>query len=101
VRAIKGAFWFPFVYLPRQIQRSYPLVVKVLRICLLLAVWVIFVFGPLSFLEEVREPVVGMAILAWTVLALIGSFVGVMRLRKSTRATPGTEKPEDLAEAFI
>jgi len=101
VRAIQGAFWFPLVYLPRQIQRSFPWVVKLLRICLLLAVWGVFVFGPFAFLEEVREPLVAVGILAWTLLALVGSVVGVMRLRKSARARPGTDKPEDLTEAFV
>jgi hypothetical protein len=101
VRAIRGAFWFPLVYLPRQLQRSFPLVVKLLRICFLLAVWSVFVFGPLTFLDEIRAPVVGAAILAWTLLTLVGSVIGVMRLRKLTRAMPGTDKPEDLTEAFI
>ena len=101
VRAIKGAFWFPLVYLPRQLQRSFPLAVKLLRVCLLLSVWGAFVFGPAALLDEVRAPLVGTAILAWTLLALVGSVVGVMRLRKSDQAMPGTEKPEDLAEAFV
>jgi hypothetical protein len=101
LRAIRGAFWFPLVYVPRQIQRSFPSVARLLRICLLLAAWGVFVFGPAALLDEVRAPLVGVAILAWTFLALVGSVVGVIRLRKSDRAMPGADKPEDLSEAFV
>ena len=101
VMAIKGALWFPLVYIPRQIQGSFPLVVKVARVGGLFAVWLACVFGPASFLGEVNSPFVVMGILAWTVLALAGSAFGVWTLRKSARDTAGVEKPADLAEAFV
>ena len=34
VRAIKGAIWFPLVYFPRQLHKSFPLMVRLLRISL-------------------------------------------------------------------
>jgi hypothetical protein len=101
VRAIKGAIWFPLVYLPRRIQASTSLAARVLRIGVLLALWGTLVFGPATVLDEVHNPVIEMAILAWTLLALIGSVGGVMRVWKSTRAVPDTSKPEDLREAFV
>ncbi len=100
-RAIKGAIWFPLVYFPRQIQASYPLVMRLVRIGLLLVLWGVLVFGPATFLGEVHSPVIAMAILAWTLLALVGSVGGVLRSRKFTRARPDADKPEDLREAFL
>jgi hypothetical protein len=101
LRAIKGAIWFPLVYLPRQIQASSSPVARILRVGFLLLLWGIVVFGPAMFLGEVDEPVIAMAILAWTLLALVGSIGGVLRVWKSTRARPDTNKPEDLREAFV
>ena len=101
LRAIKGAIWFPLVYLPRQIQASSLLGMRLLRIGFLLILWGAIVFGPVMFLGEVDEPVIAMAILAWTLLALVGSVGGVLRVWKSNRATPDTNKPEDLREAFV
>ena len=101
VRAIKGAIWFPLVYLPRQIQASSLLVVRVLRICVLLALCGILVFGPATILDEVHNPVFETAILAWTALALVGSVGGVFGAWKSTRARPVADKPDDLREAFV
>ncbi len=101
LRAIKGAIWFPLVYLPRQIQASSLLAIRLLRIGLLLALWGIVVFGPAMILDEVHNAVIEMSILAWTVLALVGSVGGVFRVWKSTRARPDTNKPEDLREAFV
>ena len=101
VRAIKGAIWFPLVYFPRQLHKSFPLLVRLLRISVLLALWSVLVFGPAMFLGEVDEPVVAAVILAWTLLALAGSVGGVLRLRKFTRAMAGTKKPENLKEAFV
>jgi hypothetical protein len=101
VRAIKGAIWFPLVYLPRQVQASSLLGMRLLRIGFLLILWGAVVFGPATILDEVHNPVIEMAILAWTLLALIGSVGGVMRVWKSTRAVPDTNKPEDLREAFV
>ncbi len=101
LRAIKGAIWFPLVYLPWQIQASSLLGMRLLRIGFLLILWGAIVFGPVMFLGEVDEPVIAMAILAWTLLALVGSVGGVMRVWKSTRTTPDTNKPEDLREAFV
>ena len=46
VRAIKGAIWFPLVYFPRQLHRTFPLVVRLLRISVLLAVWGVLVLAP-------------------------------------------------------
>ncbi|WP_406698744.1 hypothetical protein V5E97_07645 [Singulisphaera sp. Ch08] len=101
LRAIKGAIWFPFVCVPRQIHRSFPLVVKLFRIGFLLALWGTLVFGPTLLLFEVDEPVVVMTVLAWTVLALAGSIGGVLRLRRLVRAMAGSKKPENLKEAFV
>lgn len=101
LRAIKGAIWFPLVYFPRQIQASTLLVVRLLRIGLLLVLWGAVVFGPATFLGEVHNPVIGMAILAWTLLALVGSIGGVLRFRNLNRAMPNTRKPEDLREAYV
>jgi hypothetical protein len=101
VRAIKGAIWFPLVYFPRQLHKSFPLVVRLLRIGLLLALWGALVFGPAMFLDEVDESVVAAGILAWTVLALAGSLGGVLRLRKLSRTMAGAKKPRDLKEAFV
>jgi hypothetical protein len=114
VRAIRGAFWFPFVFLPlqirrafpafvsllRQLQRAFPVAAKVSRVCAMLAAWAVFVFGPLAFLEEVDGPIV-IAIVGWTVLAAVGSAVGVMSLRRSAAAHPGAEKPAGFADAFV
>jgi hypothetical protein len=100
VRAIKGAFWFPLVYLPRQLHRAFPLAVKLLRIGILLPVWMLIVFGPLGLLEETDDPVAAAVILAWTVLALTGSVVGVWRFRRPHRAEVRAEKPRNLAEVF-
>lgn len=100
VSAIKGAIWFPLVYFPRQLQKSFPLVMRLLRIGFLLALWGVLVYGPLMFLDEVDEPVMA-AILAWTLLALAGSVWGVLRFRKLTRAMVNTKKPENLKEAFV
>jgi len=101
LRAIKGAIWFPLVYLPRRIQASSLLAIRLLRIGLLLVFWGIVVFGPATILDEVHNPVIEMAILAWTLLALAGSVGGVFRVWKSTSARPDTNKPEDLREAFV
>jgi len=101
LRAIKGAIWFPLVYLPRQIQASSLLGMRLLRIGFLLILWGVVVFGPALFLGEVDEPLIAMAILAWTLLALVGSIGSVFRVWKSTRAVPETNKPEDLREAFV
>jgi hypothetical protein len=101
LRAIKGAIWFPLVYLPRHIQASSSLVAKILRVGFLLFVWGVVVFGPAMLLGEVDEPVIVMAILAWTLLALVGSIGGILRVWKSTRAAPDTNKHEDLREAFV
>ncbi|SIO30783.1 hypothetical protein SAMN05444166_3659 [Singulisphaera sp. GP187] len=102
MRAIKGAIWLPLVYFPRQLQKSFPLVMRLLRIGLLLTIWIALVFGPAMFLGEVDEAVVGVMILAWTVLALAGSIGGVLRFRKLTRAmASSTQKPQDLKEAFV
>jgi hypothetical protein len=84
------------VYLPRQIQASSLLGMRLLRIGFLLILWGILILGPAMFPGDVDEPVIAMAILAWTVLALVGSVGGVMRVWKSTRTTPGTNKPGDL-----
>ena len=46
------------------------------------------------FLGEVDEPVVAMAILAWTLLALAGSVGGVLRGRKSTHAKARHEEAQ-------
>ena len=86
LRAVKGAIWFPLVYLPRLIQASTSLVARILRVSFLLILWGIVVFGPAMFLGEVDEPVFAMVILAWTVLALVGTVGGVLRVWKSTRA---------------
>lgn len=101
VRAIKGAIWLPLVYIPRRIQRSFPVVVKGARVAALLAVWVVCVFGPAAFLGEVDHPFVVIPILAWTLFALAGSVLGVWTLRKSARDAAGVAKPADLAEAFV
>ena len=101
VRAIKGVFWFPLVFLPRFILGGFPLVLKLIRVVALFVVWAVFVFGPLPLIADVREPVFGLAIVCWTLLALLGSAVGVLKLRKSTPAIPRPAKPADYAEAFV
>ena len=56
LRAIKGAVWFPLVYLPRQIRASSLLAFRLLRIGFLLVFWGVVVFGPVMFLDEVHDP---------------------------------------------
>ena len=93
LRAIKGAIWFPLVYLPRQIRASSLLAFRLLRIGFLLVLWGAVVFGPVTILDEVHNPLIEMAILGWTVLALVGSVGGVLRVWKSTRAGPTRTSP--------
>ncbi len=52
LRAIKGAIWFPLVYLPRQIQASSLLGMRLLRIGFLLILWGAVVFGPALFVPR-------------------------------------------------
>lgn len=100
LRAIKGALWFPFVYVPRQLHRSFPVVMRLLRVFILFEIWLAVVFGPAMLLVEVDEPVAVVAILAWTVLALAGSLGGVLRSYWLSRAAVRTKKPKDLNEVF-
>lgn len=101
VRAIKGMFWFPLVFLPRLVLSGFPVVFKLIRVAILFAVWSLFVFGPLPLIAEVHEPLVGLAIVCWTLLALLGSAVGVFKLRKPATAIPRMAKSASYAEAFV
>ena len=111
IRAIKGALWFPLLFLLpvgcllQLIRAGSIRVLKLLRIGFLLLTWGFVVFGPLMFLKEVRDPDVAMGIVAWSLFATLGSIGGVFRVWNigRTRARcqarePG--KPEDLKEAF-
>ncbi|QEH34501.1 hypothetical protein OJF2_30400 [Aquisphaera giovannonii] len=99
IGAIKGAVWLPLVALPRLIQRTLPSVVKLLRVAVLAAVWLVLVFGPLPFLDGVDDPILGFALAGWTVVACLGSAIGLLRLRRIALRRPGP-KPRDLREAF-
>ena len=109
IRAIKGAvcfplvFLFPLAYLIRQFRACSLLMLRLLRIGFLLLAWGFLVFGPLMFLDEVRDPDLAMAFVAWSLFATLGSIGGVFRVWSFARARrearkPG--KPEDLKEAF-
>ncbi|WP_435016418.1 hypothetical protein TA3x_003984 [Tundrisphaera sp. TA3] len=94
---IRGAVWFPLVALPRAIQGAFPLAVKSTRILGLLALWAALVFGPLAVLDEVDEVFVPILV-AWTVMAGLGSAFGVLRLRRRAPAKPA--RAADWAEAY-
>jgi hypothetical protein len=101
VRAIKGVFWLPFVFLPSLIMKSFASVLKLLRLGILFVLWDLVVFGPLVLLAEVHDPVPVMAIVCWSLFALVGSAVGVMKLKTSTGASANAAKNVDFAEAFV
>lgn len=101
VRAIKGAIWFPVMYLPRQIQKAFPVAVRLLRVLALFAVWVALVCWPLAFIDDIEDPLVGFGVVGWTVMGLVGSVAGVLRHRKSAARSAAAAKPADLAEAFV
>jgi len=107
IRAIKGAVWFPLIflfplaYLIRQFRACSLLALRLLRIGFLLLSWGFVVFGPLMFLDEVRDPDIAMAIVVWTLLATVGSIGGVFRVWNFARARRNASKPEDLKEAFV
>jgi len=109
IRAIKGAVWFPLIFLfplaygIRQLRACSIVALKLLRIGFLLLAWGLLVFGPLMFLDEVRDPDIAMAIVVWSLIATLGSIGGVFRVWSFARArreagNPG--KPKDLKEAF-
>ena len=109
IRAIKGAVWFPLIFLfplayrIRQARACSLLALRLLRIGFLLLAWGFIVFGPLMFLDGVRDPDIAMAIVVWSLIATLGSIGGVFRVWSFARARrearkPG--KPEDLKEAF-
>ena len=110
IRAIKGAVWFPLIFLfplaclIRQF-RACSSVLRLLRTGFLLLAWGLLFFGPLMFLDEVRDPDVAMAIVVWSLLATLGSIGGVFRVWNFGRTRARREarepgKPEDLKEAF-
>src|SRR5262249_39673766 len=59
-KMIRGVFWFPFIYLPRQLLvhlprqllillgRTFPLAVKISRLTLLGLIWAVIAVGPLA-----------------------------------------------------
>ncbi len=109
IRAIKEAVWFPLIflfplaYLIRQFRACSLLALRLLRISFLLIAWGFVVFGPLMFLDDVRDPDIAMAIVVWSLIATLGSIGGVFRVWDFARARrearePG--KPQDLKEAF-
>ena len=80
LRAIKGAIWFPLVDLPRRIQTSSLLVVRLLRIGVLLIVVAVFYAinvarGGVGAAEEGEDNDLTTPIDAKTVALLIGVFI--------------------------
>ena len=83
IRAIKGAVCFPLIFLfplaclIRQFRSFSLLTFRLLRTLFLLLAWCFLVFGPLMFLDEVRDPDIAMAIVAWSLMLLFATLLAV------------------------
>jgi hypothetical protein len=105
LKMIFGIFKFTFYRLPRfvweTIESWFPTILKIARVLILICIWLSLLIGPLAFIyyklygirphpidieAEIRVilEVYGTWSLAWAGLALIGSFWGLVYVRRET-----------------